>query len=133
MNISEYFRNKKGAGILATADAEGNVNLAIYTVPHVIDEETVAFVMRNRLTYKNLQSNPHGAYMFIERGQAYSGVRLYLTVRNWEKNSDVIDSLGIQNPKIYPEGLDDSDRFLVYFRVNKIRPLVGDKVAEGII
>jgi len=126
MNLSDYFENTEGLGILATADSEGKVDLALYTVPHVFDDNTIGFVMRERLSHKNLQSNPNAAYMFMERGQEYSGKRFYLTKMREEKNSSRIETLKRQNPKIYPTELDDSDKYLVYFRVDKIRPLIGD-------
>ena len=126
MNLSDYFENAEGLGILATADSEGKVNLAFYTVPHVFNENTIGFVMRERLSHQNLQSNPNAAYMFVEQGQTYSGKRLYLTKMREEKNSSLIESLKKQNPEIYPAGLDDSNKYLVYFRVDKIRPLIGD-------
>lgn len=127
MNLSVYFANVEGIGILGTSSSDGNINLSLYTIPHVIDENTIGFVMRNRLSHQNLQSNPKAAYMFIERGEGYLGKRLYLTKIREEKNTGIIDSIRKQNPKIYPACLDDSDKYLVYFRVDKIRPLVGDK------
>ena len=65
--LAQYFENNKGTGILATADGQGNVDLAIYARPHIIDETTAAFIMRERLSHHNLKSNPHVAYMFIEK------------------------------------------------------------------
>ncbi len=38
MSLGEYFENVEGVGILSTADAEGNVDSAIYARPHVVDE-----------------------------------------------------------------------------------------------
>ena len=47
--LSEYFEKTKGTGILATADAEGHVNVAVYARPHVPDD-LLEFV--NRATAK---------------------------------------------------------------------------------
>ena len=127
MNLPDYFENIEGLGILATADSEGKIDLALYTIPHIIDENIIGFVMRDRLSHQNLESNPNAAYMFVERGEGYVGKRLYLTKIREEKNSSLIESLRLQNPKIYPPQLDDSDKHLVHFRVDKVRPLVGDK------
>jgi hypothetical protein len=51
MSLANYFENVKGVGVLGTADPEGKVDLALYARPHVIDEETVAFIMRDRLSH----------------------------------------------------------------------------------
>jgi hypothetical protein len=65
MDLAEYFENQKGSGVLATADDQGRVDAAVYARPHVIDSETIAFIMPDRLTHHNLQSNNHAAYLFI--------------------------------------------------------------------
>lgn len=62
MTLKDYFDNAKGYGVLATADAEGKVNTAVYSRPHVMDEKTVAFIMAERLTHENLKSNPWASY-----------------------------------------------------------------------
>ncbi|MFH0958857.1 MAG: pyridoxamine 5'-phosphate oxidase family protein, partial [Pseudomonadota bacterium] len=77
INLSDYFNNTKGYGVLATADSSGKVNAAIYARPHFIDEKTLAFIMRERLTYENLRTNPHSTYLFIESRSGYTGKRLY--------------------------------------------------------
>ncbi len=79
MNLSDYFDNTKGHGVLATADSSGKVNAAVYARPHFFDENTIAFIMRERITHANLQTNPHATYLFIQSGPGYSGKRLYLT------------------------------------------------------
>jgi putative heme iron utilization protein len=124
MNLSDYFKNSQGTGILATADSDGQVDLAVYSRPHVTDEDTVAFIMRPHLSHDNLQSNPHAAYMFIEEGPGYKGKRLYLTKLREETDAALIDSLRRKDGK--HKAKSDEQSFLVYFHIDKIRPLVGD-------
>ncbi|MHC4206468.1 MAG: pyridoxamine 5'-phosphate oxidase family protein [Planctomycetota bacterium] len=125
MDMQEYFEQTDGLGILATADSEGNVDVAIYARPHVLDEATVAFIMREHLSLKNLQSNPKAAYMFVEKGQGYSGKRLYLTKTREEADPDLIDRLR-RRPRGSYANDDKSMAHLVTFSVDRIRPLVGD-------
>jgi hypothetical protein len=120
MKISEYFKTAKGTGILATADKDGRVDVAVYAAPHVIDDETVAFIMIERLTHHNLQSNPHAAYMFIEADEKYKGLRLFLTKIREEKGGPTLEAI---RRKQYPD-LKDKE-YLVYFKVDKILPLIG--------
>ena len=77
-NLKEYFESTKGSGVLATADSGGEVDAAIYSRPHFVEEGTLAFIMRDRLTHHNLQSNPHATFLFMEDGQGYNGKRLFL-------------------------------------------------------
>lgn len=124
MNLSEYFENTKGNGILATADSEGKVDVAIYARPHVMEDGSLAFIMRDRLTHANLQSNPHAAFLFIEEGPGYKGKRLYLTKIREEENGPLIEKLSRRSYSSDSEGMKES-RFLVFFKLDNQRPLIG--------
>ena len=126
MNLADYFENHQGLGILATADSDGMVDLAIYARPHVINETTIAFIMRERLTHQNLKSNPHAAYMFVEQGEGYVGKRVYLTKIREETNTSLVEMLRRKQPEICAQD-DDSNKYLVHFQVENIWQLVGDK------
>lgn len=78
MQLKEYFDTIQGAGVLATANRDGEVDAAVFAPPHVLPDRTIAFIMRDRLTHKNLQSNPSAHYLFMENGGYYRGVRLFL-------------------------------------------------------
>jgi hypothetical protein len=120
MSLEEYFENTKGVGVLATADSEGKVDVAIYARPHILEDGTVAFIMPDRLTHQNLQSNPQAAYLFLEEGPGYKGKRLYLTKTREEKDSELLYSL---RRKSYPN--EEEPRYLVIFKLEEERPLVG--------
>jgi hypothetical protein len=123
MNIAEYFKHAKGRGMLATADGEGKVDAAIYASPHIFDDGTIAFIMRDRLTHHNLQSNPHAAYLFMEEGRGFKGVRLFLTKTAEERDTERLFSL---RRKSYEESAEHrGPLFLVTFKVDKVLPLVG--------
>jgi len=123
MELIDYFKNTEGFGVLATADGDGKVNSAVYSRPHVMDDGSLAFIMRDRLSHKNLQSNPHASYLFKEDGPGYRGKRIYLTKVREEENSPLIDSLS-RRPYPSDEGSKES-RFLVYFKMERERPLIG--------
>ena len=122
MKLNEYFDHKKGLGILSTADVDGKVDAAIYARPHFIEDGTLAFIMRDRLSHHNLQSNPHATYLFKEDGSGYHGKRLFLTRVREEKNTERLESLR-RRKTVYGNG---EDRFLVFFKLDKELPLVGD-------
>jgi hypothetical protein len=123
MDLKEYFENNKGLGVLATADSEGKVDLAVYSKPHFMDDGTIAFIMADRLTHHNLQSNDHAAYMFVEESSGYNGIRLFLTKLREEQDSDLLYSI---RSKLYPPHKEEGKtRFLVFFKVDKELPLIG--------
>ena len=123
MNIKDYFEKTKGVGVLSTADGNGMVNSAIYARPHSMEDGSLAFIMRDRLTHNNIQSNPFATYLFREDGPGYRGKRLYLTRIREEENSELISSL---SRRIYASDKDRREsKFLVFFKLEKERPLVG--------
>ncbi|MCX5818066.1 MAG: pyridoxamine 5'-phosphate oxidase family protein [Proteobacteria bacterium] len=126
MNLSEYFENATGRGVLATADSQGKVDVAVYSRPHFIDEETVAYIMTERLTHENLQSNPHAAYIFMEAGEKFAGKRLYLTRIKEETDLEVIAKIRWRKSYTVPENQQNEKRYLVYFHIDKVLPLIGD-------
>jgi hypothetical protein len=122
MELRDYFENTKGVGILATANAQGNVDVALYGRPHVLDEKTVCFIMSDRLSHENLQSNPHAAYLFLEQDAGYLGRRLYLTKTAEEIDAQKIESL---RRKTRTHTGPDFEKFLVTFHIDHSRPAVG--------
>ena len=122
MNLELYFDNTKGLGILSTADSTGKVNAAVYARPHFMEDGTLAMIMRDRLSHHNLQANPHATFLFKEEGSGYRGKRLYLTKVREEQNSDLLQSLRRRKST---DGNGD-ERFLVFFKLDKELPLVGE-------
>ena len=121
MSLKDYFENNKGYGVLATADAAGKVNVAVYARPHFLDEHTVIFIMGEKLTHENLQVNPWAAYSFIKAGDGWTGKRLYLK-KLWEEQNEELR----RDPSccgLFP--LRGKNRFLVYLRWKGIA-LIGD-------
>jgi hypothetical protein len=111
-------------GVLGTADAEGNVDLAVYARPHVADDGTVAFVMSDRLSHANTTANPNAAYLFVEKGEGYKGKRLHLKKTGEETDPDKIEAARRASRKKRDYG--NALKYLVHFQVEKVRPLVGE-------
>ena len=124
MRLDEYFENARGVGVLSTSDAGGKVNAAIYGRPHFMDDRTVAFIARNRLTRANLLANPSAVYLFKEDG-AYEGKRLYLTKIREEKDSPLIGEIRRRHRDVAGKNPAE-EKFLIYFTVDKVLPLIGD-------
>ncbi|MCF8105902.1 MAG: pyridoxamine 5'-phosphate oxidase family protein [Desulfohalobiaceae bacterium] len=124
MDLKTYFEDTRGVGVLSTADREGSVDSAVYARPHVQEDGTLALIMRDRLSHKNLQSNPKAAYLFMEEGPGYQGKRFFLSKVREEEDEQKINSL---KRRSYPqdEKINREARFLVYFTIDKELPLIG--------
>jgi hypothetical protein len=127
MNLHEYFSSVSGTGVLSTSNDKGEVDSAIYAVPHVIDSHNIQFIMRNRLSRSNLKTNDKACYLFIEKSNGFKGVRLYLRMTGEEQNKEKIKAMSRRPSK----GNDDcGERFLVSFSVEKALTLIGGNEVE---
>ncbi|MFO7904698.1 MAG: pyridoxamine 5'-phosphate oxidase family protein [Planctomycetota bacterium] len=127
MALREYFEQVKGLGVLATADVNGKVDVAVYARPHFLGdgEEEVSFIMNDRLSHDNVVSNPHAAYLFVENTEGYVGKRLFLTKLREETDEEKIESVRRRQLPAECEEGKTKKRFLVHFRVDGVRPLIG--------
>ena len=127
MKLSEYFEQATGVGVLATADGDGKVNVAVFARPHFLnqdDDGTCVFIMSDRLSHDNVKQNPSAAYLFIEEGEGYVGKRLSLTMLREETDPDKISAIRRRTvPKISEE--EGKTKYLVHFRIDGVRPLIG--------
>jgi hypothetical protein len=124
MTLKQYFETASGTGVLATADGNGKVDAAIYSTPHVLDDGTVAFIMREHLTHENLRSNPFATYLFQEAVPGHKGLRLYLKKTREDDNPDLVASMTRRH--LTPElDAQKGPKHLVYFTVEQVLPLIG--------
>lgn len=123
MELKTYFEQTRGTGVLATADGDGRVNTAIYSRPHFMEDGTLAFIMRDRLSHANLETNPHAAYLFMEEGAGFKGKRLYLTQVRQEKDSELLYALKRRCSEW--EKKPEDPKFLVFFQLDRVLPLIG--------
>ena len=124
MEMRTFFKTHNGVGILSTADSSGKVDSAVYARPHVMDGGQLVFIMRERLTHKNLQENPYATYLFMENGHGYKGARIFLRKIGESDDEKMIKDMTRRS--LSPE--EDKKRgpkHLVYFEVENILPLIG--------
>ena len=129
MTLKEYFNNTRGTGVLATADSEGRTDAAIYSRPHIMDDGSLAFIMRERLSLKNLQSNPYATFLFMEQAAHLNGIRLFIKKTGEDTNDELISRMTRRN--LTPE--EDKaagPKHIVYFSLGKILSLVGGNEIE---
>jgi len=124
MILKNYFTEHTGTGVLATADEAGNVNTAIYAKPHVFDDSTIGFIMRDRLSRKNVLENGYASYLFHQSGPSFQGVRLKLRFLGESTDQDLLSSLS-RRSKNAGDSTSNEQRFLVKFMVEKGLSLIG--------
>jgi len=123
MKLAELFP-EGGRGIIATADAKGVINQAVFAVPHVINEETLAWGFSEGRSLLNLRENPQASYLYLAPTRGYSGWRLTLTAKKEEREGEVLESIraGARNAAGPQAGA--ALAAVVYFKVDEVRPLM---------
>ena len=123
MDWKDYFEKKSGMGFLATSNSKGDVDIAVYSRPKVMEDGTLAYGMADRLTHANLQENPRAVYAFNEGG--FQGVRIFLEKVGEETEGQMLDAIRQEADRVVGPGIGDLVKQVVYFRVTKDLPLVG--------
>ena len=129
MKLRDYLAETRGRGVLATASADGRVDAAIYSRPHVSEDGTVAFIMRQRLTHSNLQSNPYAVYLFMEEEAGFRGLRLFLKKIGEDQNPELLERMTRRH--LSPaEDEARGPKWIVYFRIEKALALIGGETIQ---
>jgi len=123
VNWKEYFEKRIGNGFLATSNKEGEVDIAIYSRPHIFDDRNFYFIVNQGRTHENLRQNPFAAYAF---GQGnFQGFRFYLRLIELLDNGPKYEEVIAESRK--PSYIKDGgkNKYVAVFSLEEIRPLVG--------
>jgi hypothetical protein len=123
MKLAELFPHG-GKGVIATADGDGSVNTALYARPHIIDDETLAWGMTDSRSYANLSGNPKASYLYLAPGPGYSGWRLTLELKEIRQDGELLEEIKENTARLVSPTVGASIKYLGYFRVVEVRPLV---------
>ena len=123
MKLAELFP-EGGRGIIGTADAEGVVNMAVFAIPHVIDEETLAWGFTEGRSIANLRLNPHASYLYLAPTRGYSGWRLTLTMKQESGEGELLRQIKEEATRFSGSMAGAAVKHVVYFKVDEVRPLM---------
>jgi hypothetical protein len=123
MNAKEYFSNANGKGFLATSNAKGEVNIAVYSRPIVQENGQFVFGMTDRLTHANVQENGKAVYAFIEE-KGFGGKRFYLNLTKDDNTGPLLEQIRRMTDQCLHPGAGKAVKYVVTFKVNKELPLI---------
>lgn len=123
MRLAELFP-EGGRGIIGTADADGVVNMAVFAIPHIIDEETVAWGFAEGRSINNLRANPHASYLYLAPTRGYSGWRLTLTMTREEDEGELLQKVKELATSAAGIMAGAAIKHVIYFKVEEVRPLI---------
>jgi hypothetical protein len=85
--VKRYVSEAGKTRVISTANKIGQTNIAIFGSLALIDDETVAIMLGENRTYRNLAENPYASYLLTlpgKTGMQTEGCRIYLKVRRME-------------------------------------------------
>jgi hypothetical protein len=125
--VMELFNRKPRIGALSTANRKGEVNVAVFGSPQMIDENTVVMGIGRNRTFRNLQENPKAVFMVVEPGKTvmdWKGARVYLEVLDLESGGGFFEEIKAGIAKAAGKQAADMIHAAVRFNVTEVRPIV---------
>lgn len=125
--VMALFNGRPRNCLICTANTAGDVNVAVYGSPRMIDEDTVILAVRNNRSYQNLQKNPKAAIIVVEPGEINhdsKGVRVYLEMTNIETEGDLLDQFREEIGARAGKEVADSLQAALRLKITGVRPLI---------
>lgn len=108
---------KTGIGVIGTSNSGGEVNLAIYASPRILEDGTLVFGMTEGKTYDNLKENSHASYLFMLSGEGYRGARLKLLLLEILDSGEILEGVKRNLSSLCGEGEGVNLKYVARFSV----------------
>lgn len=125
--LMEVFNKRPRTGALSTANARGEVNVAVFGSPQMIDENTVVMGIGRNRTFRNLQENPKAVFIVVEPGKTimdWKGVRVYLEAIAVETGGGFFEQIRDGIAAVAGKQAAAMIHAAVRFTITEVRPLV---------
>ncbi len=125
--LMELFNKYPRIGTLSTANKEGDVNVAIFGSPRMIDENTVVMGIGENRTFRNLERNPKAVFIIIEPGETASdwkGARVYLEATDMKTEGEFYDQIKHSIAKAWGQETAAMVHAAIRFKITEVRSLV---------
>lgn len=125
--LMEIFNKQPRIGSLSTANARGDVNVAVFGSPQMIDENTVVMGIGENRSFRNLRENPKAAFIVMEPGETvmdWKGARVYLEALDIETGGGFYDQIKENIEKVAGKQAAQMIHAAIRFKITEVRPIV---------
>ena len=125
--VMAFFNKRPRNCLLCTANKSGDVNVAAYGTPQMIDEDTVAFAAGDRRSYQYLMENPKAAIIVVDPGEIKhdsKAVRVYLELIAVETEGDLLNQFREAVAGRAGQEAADALQAAMRFEITEVRPLI---------
>ena len=126
-DVMELFNKRPRIGTLSTSNKDGDVNVAIFGSPQMIDENTVVMGIGNNRSLQYLQENPKAVFIVMEPGETamdWKGCRVYMTAKVVETEGPLCDQIKGKIAEAAGEASAERIRAAITFEVNEVRGII---------
>ena len=125
--VMELFNKQPRIGSLSTSSSQGEVNVAVFGSPQMIDENTVIMGIGKNRSFQNLQENPKAAFIVMEPGKTamdWKGCRVYLEAQTIETEGGLLKQIKGKIAEAAGEAAAQMIHAAIRFKVTDVRPLI---------
>lgn len=125
--LMELFNKYPRIGTLSTANKEGDVNVAVFGSPRMIDENTVIMGIGQNRSFRNLERNPKAVFIVVEPGETvmdWKGARVYLEATEMQTEGQFYDGIKQNIAKAAGQQAADMVHAAIRFKITEVRPIV---------
>jgi len=125
--LMTLFNKQPRIGTLSTANKLGDVNVAVFGSPRMIDENTVVMGIGENRSFRNLQRNPKAVFIVMEPGETvmdWKGARVYLEAVDVEMSGEFYNKIKHDIAKAVGQQGADMIHAAIRFNITEVRPLV---------
>jgi predicted pyridoxine 5'-phosphate oxidase superfamily flavin-nucleotide-binding protein len=126
-DVMEMFNKRPRIGTLSTANKNGDVNVAVFGSPQMMDENTVVMGIGNNRSYQNLQENPKAVFIVMEPGETladWNGCRVYMTAKVVEAEGPLYDQIKGKIVESAGEAAGKMIQAAIKFEVDDVRGII---------
>lgn len=125
--VMALFNKRPRIGSLSTSNKKGDVNVAVFGSPQMINEETVVMGIGNNRSLANLQENPKAVFMVMEPGKTapdWKGVRVYLEADSIEIEGALLEQVKGKIAEAAGEAAAQRIRAAIRFKIVEVRGII---------
>jgi hypothetical protein len=125
--LMTLFNKQPRLGTLSTANKLGDVNVAVFGSPRMVDENTVVMGIGNNRSFRNLERNPKAAFIVVEPGKTPSdwrGARIYLEAVDMETGGPFYEDIKQTISKQWGQETADQVHAAIRFKITEVRPII---------
>jgi len=125
--LKEVFNKRPRIGALSTSDGKGNVNVAVFGSPQMIDDNTIVMGIGNNRSYRNLQENPKAVFIIMEPGATapeWKGVRVYLETVSIESAGELYNKIKEEITNRLGKQAGEMIKAAIRFTITEVRSLI---------